>query len=205
MESLDAMWTTSAGAEAYSRDYANHLRGLVEALDFPTLAAIGDIIDSARRDGRTVYCVGNGGSAATASHFSTDLSWARRRPEHQVTSAISLVSNTPLMTAVANDIGYEEVFTEQLMHLFRPGDVLFAISASGNSANLLSAITYANEHEGITIGLTGFDGGKMKDACQTSLHVEAPLGMYELVEDVQHSVCHMIATYLKRKAIPRST
>jgi D-sedoheptulose 7-phosphate isomerase len=117
---------------------------------------------------------------------------------------MSLVANTPIMTALANDVGYSDVFVEQLKGLFRSGDVVIAISASGNSENVLRAVDFANNHGGSSIGLVGFDGGKLKDACHLSIHIPSPLGAYELVEDVHHAVCHMLANYLKYQAAQRA-
>ena len=117
--------------------------------------------------------------------------------------AISLVANAPIMTALANDVGYANVFVEQLKGLFRDGDVLIAISASGNSENVLKAAQFANDHGGASVGLAGFDGGELKDICQLSIHVPTPIGAYELVEDVHHAVCHMLANYLKFTAPQR--
>jgi D-sedoheptulose 7-phosphate isomerase len=117
---------------------------------------------------------------------------------------VSLVANVPLMSALANDVGYADVFLEQLRGLFREGDVVVAISASGNSENVLRAARYANDHGGTSIGLTGFDGGKLKECCRVCVHVPTPGGVYELVEDIHHVVCHMLANYVKYKAAHRS-
>ncbi len=164
----------------------------------------GEILDDAQRGGGTVYCLGNGGSAATASHLATDLAWGRRASGEARPRAVSLVANVPLISALANDVGYADVFLEQLRGLFREGDVVVAISASGNSENVLRAVRYANDHGGRSIGLTGFDGGKLKECCRVCVHVPAPGGAYELVEDIHHVVCHMLANYLKYKAAHRS-
>ena len=188
-----------ASCSEYVRAYTGRLTGLLQALDPSEAARIADILDDACRQRRTIFCIGNGGSAATASHFATDLTWGRRAKGEVPPRAISLTVNSPLTMAVANDVGYGEVFVEQLRGLFEAGDVLFAISASGNSENILKAVQYVNVHDGVSIGLVGFDGGKMKSACRTCLHVETPIGMYELVEDVHHAVCHILASYLKRK------
>jgi D-sedoheptulose 7-phosphate isomerase len=113
---------------------------------------------------------------------------------------VSLVANVPLISALANDIGYAEVFVEQLRGLFKEGDLVVAVSASGNSENVLRAARYANDHGGTSIGLVGFDGGKLRDCCHICVHVPTPVGAYELVEDIHHIVCHMLANYVKYKA-----
>jgi D-sedoheptulose 7-phosphate isomerase len=114
--------------------------------------------------------------------------------------AVSLTDNGPYLTAVANDAGYENVFVEQMRGIFHDGDILMAISASGNSENTLRAVQYANAKGGISIGLVGFDGGKMKSECQITLHIETQPGEYGPVEDVHHSICHIVTTFLKLRA-----
>lgn len=201
MSTLDELWMASGPGEGYAKGYGQYVASLIDQLDFDVLAAIADTLESACREDRTIFCIGNGGSAATASHFVTDLAWAARTGSGTPPRAVSLCANESLMTAIANDAGYEKIFLEQLRGLFRPGDVLVAISASGNSPNLLQAIEYVNAHEGIAIGLVGFDGGRMKDACRLCLHVVSRFGDYEPVEDVHHVVCHMVASDVKRRVV----
>ena len=189
----------------FLRGYMRTVVGLASTLDLEAVERLGEMLDDTCRKGRTVFCVGNGGSAATASHFSTDLSWGRRTAGEERPKVVSLTSNSPIMTALANDVGYANVFAEQLRGLFEDGDVVFAISASGNSENVLRAVQYANEHGGVSLGLVGFDGGGLKSACHACVHVETPAGMYELVEDMHHAVCHMLASYQKRKAAHRAS
>ena len=192
--------TDTDSTREHAGRYFGYLGELLGKLDYRAIESIVDHLDQVRRSGRTIYCVGNGGSAATALHFATDLSWGRRMSGEERPRATSLTANSPLMTALANDVGYADVFVEQLKGPFLEGDAVFAISASGNSENVLKAVRYANEHGGISIGLAGFDGGKMKSACHACLHVETPAGMYEAVEDVHHAVCHMLSNYLKSKS-----
>ncbi len=179
------------------------LKTLLSALDLKTVEAVGELLDQRRRQGRTVYCTGNGGSAATASHVAADLSQGHRIGNEMRPRVISLVANAPMMTALANDVGYANVFVEQLEGLFREDDVVIAISASGNSENVLRAVQFANDHGGTSVALVGFDGGKLKDKCDFCIHVPTPVGAYEIVEDVHHAVCHMLANYLKFKALER--
>jgi len=181
------------------------LQGLISTLDLQSVERVGELIDQTATLGHTVYCAGNGGSAATASHIAADLSWGRRMNDDQRPNVLSLVANVPLMTALANDVGYSDIFVEQLKPGFREGDVLIAISASGNSENVLRAVQYANDHGGASVGLVGFDGGQLKGRCHLCVHVPTPLGAYELVEDVHHAVCHMLAIYTKYKAAQRSS
>jgi len=101
------------------------------------------------------------------------------------------------MTAIGNDNAYEQVFTQQMQDHFAPGDLLIAISASGNSMNLVKAAEYANELGGVSIGLIGFDGGKLKDVCSLSLFTPNPKGDYGPIEDLHMSICHMLVSYLR--------
>ena len=159
-----------------------------------------DILINAKKSSNKIMIFGNGGSAATASHIAADLSWGRRTGDEPRPRTISLVSNSSVVTALGNDVGYENVFVEQLKTLFRAGDVVLAISASGNSENVIRAAEYANNNGGFSIGFVGFGGGKLKEVCHYCVHIKTPTGAYELVEDVHHSVCHMLANYLKFKS-----
>ena len=198
------LWQDAKSGADLLMSHVEALKDLMSALDLEAVERVAKHLDQKCREGSTVFCTGNGGSAATASHLTADISWGRRMGNEQRPRAMSLVANTPIMTALANDVGYSDVFVEQLKGLFRSGDVVIAISASGNSENVLRAVDFANNHGGSSIGLVGFDGGKLKDACHLSIHIPSPLGAYELVEDVHHAVCHMLANYLKYQAAQRA-
>ena len=201
--SFDPGQQAESGRQILS-SHVETLISLLSSLDLQAIEHVAELLDQVCVEGKTVYCAGNGGSAATASHIVTDLTWGRRMNDASRPRAISLAANAPLMTALANDVGYADVFVEQLKSGFNQGDALIAISASGNSENVLRAVDFANSNGGRSVGLTGFDGGKLKDACHLSVHVPTALGSYELVEDVHHSVCHMLSSYLKFKAARRS-
>ena len=181
------------------RRYAEYLAGLLRRLDTAAVEKIATVLEEARRDGRTIYFVGNGGSAATASHFATDFAQGAGAPEEAPFRALSLTDNLAALTALGNDVGYDQVFVGQLRSLFRPGDVLVAISASGNSENVLRAVEFANARAGVTVGLVGFDGGRLKRLCNACLHVETAAGEYEVVEDIHHAACHVIAKFVKQR------
>ena len=197
-------WEKATSGSDLLKRHADSLRSLIASLDLEAVEQVGELLDRACVQGNQVYCVGNGGSAATASHIAADLSWGRRGDEGTRLRALSLAANTPLLTALANDVGYADVFVEQLKVLFRAGDVVIAVSASGNSENVLKAARYANDNGGHSVGLVGFDGGQLGPTCHLSVHVATPPGEYELVEDVHHAVCHMLANYMKYKAANRS-
>jgi D-sedoheptulose 7-phosphate isomerase len=145
------------------------------------------------RDGTIIVC-GNGGSAASASHFACDLAkWTVCDGSRRV-RALALTDNVAVMSAWSNDTAYERVFVEQLAGLYRPGDTLVAISGSGNSPNVLRAVEWANAQGATTIGMTGFDGGKLARLARLALVV--PNHCMPQVEDVHMALCHALAVNL---------
>jgi D-sedoheptulose 7-phosphate isomerase len=155
------------------------------------------LIIAKRSSGSTVYIAGNGGSASTASHFATDIGIGGLNRTQPV-RAVSLCDNSSVITASANDHGYDLIFKDQLTTLARPGDLLVVITASGNSMNLIRAIE-ACESLGVEVfSLTGFDGGKVrKMTLGRNIHIETPLGSYGIVEDLHLSICHMVTECLR--------
>lgn len=196
MNKIEEIASKSRSGAEYARQYAKHLSEILSNLDYQAIEEVIEILKKARARGNTIFFIGNGGSAATASHFAEDLAYGTRREGHELFRALSLNDSTYL-TAVANDEGYENVFVTQLKSLFRPQDIIIGISASGNSPNIIKAIEYANRNRGITVGLLGFDGGKMKDICQHCVLVKTTKGEYGPVEDVHLSLDHIITTYFK--------
>jgi D-sedoheptulose 7-phosphate isomerase len=151
----------------------------------------------AYRNEKQVFTLGNGGSASTASHMAADLGKNTIGPNMRRFRVISLNDNTAMLTALANDLGYENVFREQLQNLIRPGDLLIAISASGNSANVVNAIRYAQAQCAETACLLGFDGG---DAAQlVDVAIVVPSDHYGVVEDVHLITNHILVDYFKAR------
>lgn len=177
-------------------DYFDGIHRALEALPREALLQIIAQIEAAARDGHMIFLCGNGGSAATASHFACDLSKGARRPGAPMIRAIALTDNVPLLTAWANDTEYRHVFAEQLRPLVRPGDLVIAISGSGNSPNVLEAVRVAREAGAFTIGLTGFQGGKLRELVDLCLIV--PSACMEQIEDVHLILQHTITTVLRR-------
>jgi len=138
--------------------------------------------------------MGNGGSASTASHFACDLGKGLSLPGKKRFKALALCDNIPTMTAYANDCSYEDIFSEQLKNIVEAGDCVVAISGSGNSKNVLKAVELANQHSAITIGLTGFQGGRLKDLVSECLIV--PNNTMEQVEDIHLVILHAIKLVL---------
>ncbi len=177
-------------------EYFEGIHRALEALPREALLQIIAQIEAAARDGHVIFLCGNGGSAATASHFACDLAKGTRRPGAPMVRVIALTDNVPLLTAWANDTEYRQVFAEQLRPLVRPGDLLIAISGSGNSPNVLEAVRIARESGAFTIGLTGFEGGKLRELVDLCLIV--PNACMEQIEDVHLILQHTITTVLRR-------
>jgi D-sedoheptulose 7-phosphate isomerase len=171
-----------------------YLQGLKTVLDEVDRAAVARVIDlvwEAYRAGRRVFIVGNGGSAATASHWMCDLAKGCAVEGCPRIKALSLTDNAALLTALGNDIGYEHVFTEQLKVFMEPGDVVLAISVSGNSANVLEAVRWARENGAATAGLVGCGGGSL--AGRVDVAVTVGSGNYGHVEDLHAVLSHLVS------------
>lgn len=168
--------------------YLVELEEAVRLLKRDTLWQATQVLFDAWRREAQIFVLGNGGSAATASHMANDLNKLTITPGKPRFKVLALTDNVPLMTAWGNDSSYEDVFSEQLINFIRPGDVVVAISASGNSPNVLRAVEVARQHGALTVGLTGNTGGKLKgmvDHC-----VLTPTGHICQQED-----CHLIAEH----------
>ncbi len=177
--------------------FEQHLSALRQGfseLDLPEIERMVDVLEETREKGRQVFIFGNGGSAATASHMACDLSKTASSPGGPRLKAIALTDNVPLIMAIANDLAYEDVFVEQMATLWHEGDVALAISASGNSPNVLKAARYAQTHGGETLAFTGFGGGAL--AGLASLKVVLSSHDYGVVEDLHSILNHMITRAL---------
>ena len=192
MNQVDSLWKTSATGAEFADGYLRYLTEVLALLDRNAIARMASVLLDARARNARIFFLGNGGSAATASHWVNDLTRWRGRPFR----AVSLTENVAVLTAVANDHGYEHVFRNQLETLMGPGDVVIAISASGDSPNVLSAVEYANQNGAVTIGLTGFDGGRLKELAQVNVHAPTNPGEYGPAEDVHMVLDHLVTAYL---------
>ena len=176
--------------------YLASLRRQLDALDLDALARITRRFRDARDVGATIYVAGNGGSAATATHWVNDLCKAATRSGRARIRAMCLSDSTSWLTALSNDEGYERSFAGQLETFTRPGDVLALISASGNSPNLLAATRTARDLGASTVALLGFDGGALREMVDDYLLVPTPIGEYGLVESVHSVAADLVTTYL---------
>lgn len=182
----------------FSDSYLTSLSGLIAELDRSAIASFVDLLLKSRSQDSTTFFLGNGGSASTATHFVNDISLGSRQFKKPF-RAISLCDNQAVITAIANDDGYENIFLQQLKTLAMQGDTIVCISASGNSKNLIKAVEYAKENKLYVVGLTAFDGGSLKENCDLNIHVPTKIGEYGLAEDLHMVICGLIGSYFREK------
>ena len=182
--------------EKFSLDYLNELRELLNIFPHDRFEEIGKALLSAYEDEKQVFIMGNGGSGSTASHFVCDINKGSCFDLEKKFRVFCLNDNIPTILAYANDLSYDKIFVEQLKNYLRPGDVVIGISGSGNSENVLQAVSYAREKGAKTIGLSGFSGGKL--AKMVDIPFVALINDMQKVEDVHMIVVHMLMQYLCR-------
>ena len=175
----------------YKNDINNYLNNeieIIKTLDVNVINQIMNAITESQERGSTIYICGNGGSAATASHYCCDFNKGVSGESCKNTNFICLSDNIPTMTAIANDVSYDEVFSYQLRNRIKPGDLVFVISGSGNSKNIVRAMELAKEKGNTIIGLCGYSGGKVKEMSDICLHVD--INNMQIVEDVHMILDH---------------
>lgn len=181
------------------QNYLKSTREIIDLLDVQEIEGLALAIAAVREARRTVYLVGNGGSASTASHFATDLGVGSFKVSKHV-RAISLTDNVAVMTAISNDKSYESVYEQQVQLLGKEGDMLVLISASGNSKNLIAALKSSQRLGMKNYSLTGFDGGELRRmTLGSNVHVPSKIGEYGLVEDAHLAICHMVTECMRSK------
>jgi len=185
----------SCGSMSYFQPYSS----IVGKLPYEVIDAVTDVFWDAYQRDQVLFVFGNGGSAALASHSACDFGKGTVVNGNRRFRVMSLTDNVPLMTAWANDQRYEDIFAEQLRTFVRSGDVVFAISGSGNSANVLNGLQVARDSGAQTVGLTGFKGGKMKVLCDQCVVI--PSDNMQLIEDFHIAVTHSIFTTLKKRIV----
>jgi D-sedoheptulose 7-phosphate isomerase len=183
-------------AKQLAAHYLQAFEMLLQRVDLDAIDRTVQCLRAARDRGATIYVAGNGGSAATASHWVNDLGKATKRSGRAPMRVMSLSDNISWLTALANDEGYERAFSGQLENFARPGDVLVVISASGNSPNLLRAVEMAKTRSLVTLGFLGFDGGALKNMVDECLWLPTAKGEYGLVEGTHAMLCHILTTCL---------
>lgn len=167
---------------------------VLQALDADAISDALNLLEETRLRGGTIYIFGNGGSAATASHFQNDFNKGISEHTDIKYRFCCLNDNVATMMAIANDNGYENIFIQQLQNKLQPHDIVIAISGSGNSENVMRAVRYAKEQDNKVIGITGYDGGQLKQLCDISLH--APVQSMQITEDIHMIFDHLMMSVL---------
>ena len=197
MNEIDKFYSKESTVKDFSKAYLKYVSSVLEKISLEEIEQFVESLLAARDRGSAVYFIGNGGSAATASHFANDIAIGTRLFDKPF-RVISLCDNHAVITAIANDDGYEQIFSRQLGVLLKKDDVVVAISASGNSENLLCGIDMAKQKGAITVGLTAFDGGKLRGVVDLSVHVPTNKGEYGPAEDGHMVLDHLVGSYLMR-------
>lgn len=195
INNLEIFFNSAPSFEGYAKQYLSYVSNLLQSISTNELQKVVDILESARKNERTIYICGNGGSAATASHFACDLTANTYTEGQKPIRAISLSDNISALSAIGNDLSYEKVFSEQLKRLIKPNDILIVISASGNSENLIHAVKYAKEKSAKTVAIVGFDGGELAKLSDQCVCISTEPKEYGPAEDGHTVICHLIVSY----------
>ncbi len=176
--------------------YLSRLQDTIKNLNTDEINNFINLLVEARDNDKNIFIMGNGGSAATASHFTGDFNKgvSYQHDQFKRFKFICLNDNLPTLMAYANDVSYDDIFVEPLKNFFKPGDLVIGISGSGNSKNVLKAIEYANQNGGVTFGLVGYDGGKLKQLAQSCIHVN--INDMQITEDLHMVMDHLIMKIL---------
>lgn len=189
-----------ASAAEYLQAYAEMAAAGWRSVDPAALERAGEVLMAAYRERRQVFVCGNGGSATISGHLECDHLKGVHTGTDLSPRVRALPANVGLLTAIANDFSYDDVFAFPLARLADPGDVLLAISSSGNSRNIVKALEYANDNGLKTIAMTGFDGGRARLIAQIALHVE--VANYGIIEDIHQGLMHILAQYIRQSRMP---
>jgi phosphoheptose isomerase len=185
-----------ASAAWYFDEYAEETARVARTIESAAIDRAAAMLLDAYTRGAAVFCCGNGGSAAIANHLQCDNLKGIRTGTDLIPRVLSLNANVELLTAIANDLSYEEIFRYQLQSQAMSGDVLIAVSSSGRSANIVRALTWARDNGLGTIALTGFDGGEARAVAEVAVHVE--VANYGIVEDLHQAIMHGLAQYIRQ-------
>jgi phosphoheptose isomerase len=183
-------------ASSYFDAYADEIARAAKTVEPAALDRAADLLLEAYASGARTFSCGNGGSASIANHMQCDHVKGVRTATELRPRVLSLSTNVELLTAIANDIGYENVFVYQLQSLSEPGDVLVAVSSSGRSPNIVHALEWAHDHGLRTIAITGFAGGAAKTMAEVAIHVDS--ANYGVVEDLHQAIMHALAQYIRQ-------
>lgn len=187
--------------KAFYNEYSEKVYSLLKQVDLDSMQKLVKKIIECYKHNKAIFLIGNGGSATTCTHMATDIGIGINKKvklQHPF-KIMSLTDNISSITAISNDINYDDIFKKQLEMYFNEGDLVIAISASGNSINLVKTIEWANSCGGETVGIVGFDGGKLNDIVGLSVHVKSDIGEYGPVEDVHLIINHMLTQWMENE------
>ncbi|MBD3307632.1 SIS domain-containing protein [candidate division KSB3 bacterium] len=198
MNNIDQLFNKCPDFVDFAKGYFEYLSDLLGRLDVDKIGDFVRELEKAREDGKTIFLAGNGGSAATASHMANDIGIdvLKKGKNEKPFRAMSLTDNISVLTAIANDEIYDNIFVNQLRIHYRPGDMLVVISASGNSPNVVAAARWVAERDGKVVGIVGFDGGKLLEVCDMVVHTRSMKGEYGHTEDMHMIIEHLISNWL---------
>lgn len=201
MNNIDLLFGKSKNIKDFANGYAEYLYSVLKSSDFSGLEKLELSLLEARENHQTIFIAGNGGSATTATSMANDLGFdiLKKTGTDLPFKVLALTDNNSVITAISNDVGYENIFLNQLKIHFRKGDKLIVISASGNSGNLINAVEWVKSQGGTTVALLGFTGGKLKELCDISIHFKSLNGEYGPVEDAHLIVNHILAHWFQLK------
>ena len=201
MNNINAAFDRSNSFSEFSMKYFNYITEIQKKIDPEELDNFTNQFMSAREEENTIFVAGNGGSAATATTMANDIGFdiIKKTGTDKPFRVFALTDNSSVITAISNDVGYENIFINQLKIHYRKGDKLVVISASGNSKNVVLAASWVKSMGGKVIGLLGFDGGALREICDISILIPSAPGDYGPVEDMHLMVNHLLAHWFQNK------
>jgi D-sedoheptulose 7-phosphate isomerase len=199
MNTFERIFESSSSIQEFSKKYFSCIFELLNRIDLTSIGLFAERLEKARKNQNTVFFIGNGGSAATASHMVNDFGTGvcKKTKTDLPLRVLSLTDNNAMMLAIANDDGYENLFVNQLQIYHKQGDILVAISASGNSPNVVAAAEWVKKQGGTVMAFVGFDGGKLKEISDVVIHVKSMKEEYGPVEDAHLIMGHLLSYWLQ--------
>jgi len=201
MNNLNKAYKRVNSIGEFSKEYFSYLSIVLDSIDENEINCLAEILELARLKENTIFVAGNGGSAVTASTMANDIGFdiLKKTGTEKPFKVFALTDNNSVITAIANDVGYENIFINQLKIHYKNGDSLLVISASGNSKNVVKAAEWVKSKGGKVIGFLGFTGGKLKKLCDVNIHVKTEPGEYGPVEDAHLIMNHILAHWFQNK------
>lgn len=199
MNKINKIYKKSITPGDFAKGYFNYLNQILNKIDTNQINKLVKHFEKSRKNENTIFILGNGGSATTATTMANDIGFdiLKKTGTKKAFKLLSLTDNNAVITAIANDVGYENIFLNQLKIHFKKDDSVLIISASGNSKNLIDAAKWTKKNKGKIIGFLGFDGGKIKNYCDICIHIPSSNGEYGPVEDAHLVINHILAHWFQ--------